>query len=180
MADAGALATVLANPDVRLEPLGSAHLDALRAACAEDQDIWEIYPYSMLGEHFDSAMVQRAGMAGWVQFAVLDAGGVVGTTCYIRPDPVHGVVEIGGTYIAPRVRGTKLNRAMKQLLIDHAFACGFRRIEFRVDARNQRSQAAVLKLGAVREGLLRNNMITWTGFVRSTCLFGLMREEWAE
>ena len=173
------LRTVLSNDLVRLEPLGPEHLEPLRAACAEDQEIWEIYPHSMLGEHFDSAIAMRSAFKDWVMFAVLDDRGVVGTTCYIRPDPLHGVVEIGGTYIAPRVRGSGLNRAMKLLLIEHAFACGLRRIEFRVDERNLRSQAAVLKLGATREGLLRHNMLTWTGYVRSTCVFGLMHEEWA-
>jgi len=62
--------------------------------------------------------------------------------------------------------------------IDHAFASGFDRIEFTVDARNKRSCAAVLKLGATHEGTLRRNRITWTGYVRDTCVFGLLREEW--
>ncbi len=179
MIDFESLRVELTAPEVRLVPFDDSHVEPLRAACTEDQEIWAIYPHSMLGEHFDTAMVMRRGFKDWVNFAIIDASGVVGTTCYIRPDPVHGSVEIGGTYIAPRVRGGPLNRAMKKLLIEHAFAHGFRRIEFRVDERNQRSQAAVLKLGAVREGLLRQNMITWTGHVRNTCVFGLMREEWA-
>jgi RimJ/RimL family protein N-acetyltransferase len=67
---------------------------------------------------------------------------------------------------------------MKKLMIDHAFACGFTRIEFRVDTRNKRSMAAVLKLGAKHEGTLRRNRITWTGYVRDTAVFGLLEEEW--
>ncbi len=67
---------------------------------------------------------------------------------------------------------------MKTLMIEHAFDCGFRRIEFRVDARNARSQAAVLKLGARHEGLLRAERIIWTGHVRDTALFGLLRADW--
>ena len=59
-----------------------------------------------------------------------------------------------------------------------AFACGFRRVEFRVDARNARSQAAMAKLGAVREGVLRADRITWTGHVRDTVLFSLLAAEW--
>ena len=61
----------------------------------------------------------------------------------------------------------------------HAFASGFTRIEFRVDGRNLRSRAAVLKLGATHEGILRKNRITWTGHVRDTYVFSLLRHEWS-
>ena len=99
-------------------------------------------------------------------------------TNFINPD-AFGVVEIGGTYISPSVRGTGFNRGMKKLLVEHAFANGFTRIEFRVDTRNTRSMAAVAKLGAAREGTLRRNRVTWTGYVRDTAIFGLLRDEWA-
>jgi len=177
MADAQSLAALLADADLRLEPFAQAHREPLRAACAEDADIWEIYPHSMLGEHFDPAIAGRLATPGAV-FAVVVAGELAGITSYLRPDATQGTVEIGGTYIAPRFRGGAVNGAMKRLMIDHAFACGFRRIEFRVDERNARSQAAVLKLGAVREGLLRRDRVTWTGHQRNTCVFGLLAEDW--
>jgi RimJ/RimL family protein N-acetyltransferase len=132
----------------------------------------------MLGEHFDRRMEQQAQLTNWAVFAVLDASGVVGTTSYIPRDAANGVVEIGATYIAPRVRGSSVNGTMKQLMIEHAFAQGYHRIEFRVDERNQRSQAAVLKLGATREGTLRGDRVTWTGYRRNTCIFSLLRGEW--
>jgi len=113
-----------------------------------------------------------------VRFAVLNDGEVVGTTSYIHPDPANGTVMIGGTYIAPSVRGTGFNRRMKHLMIDHAFACGFWRIEFTVDMRNARSLAAMEKLGAVREGVLRRNRVTWTGHIRDTALFSILADEW--
>jgi RimJ/RimL family protein N-acetyltransferase len=171
------LRTELISGEVRLTPLADHHLEPLRAACAEDQDIWHIYPHSMLGEHFDAAMAGRKAMPS-VIFAACLGEDVVGITSYLRPDPANGVVEIGGTYIAPRVRGTSFNPTMKKLMIEHAFAQGYGRIDFRVDERNLRSQAAVLKLGAVREGLLRRDRITWTGHLRNTCVFGLLREDW--
>ena len=177
VADANALSTELTNGEVRLVPLADRHLEELRAVCAEDQEIWEIYPYSMLGEHFDEAIAARRAAPG-ANFAAFQGEEVVGITSYLRPDAVQGVVDIGGTYIAPRMRGTDFNRRMKRLMIEHAFACGFRRIEFRVDERNTRSQAAVLKLGAKREGLLRQDRITWTGHIRNTCIFGLLKEDW--
>ena len=171
------LCVELVASDLRLSLLAEHHLEGLRAACAEDPDIWEIYPHSLLGEHFDASIAGRKASPG-VIFAVMQGDEVVGITSYLRPDPRNGVVEIGGTYIVPRVRGTAFNRTMKKLLIEHAFAQGYRRIVFLVDERNQRSQAAVLKLGAVREGLLRRDRITWTGHLRNTCNFGLLREEW--
>ncbi|MEH6790709.1 GNAT family N-acetyltransferase [Parasphingorhabdus sp.] len=174
------LSTVLESGPVRLEPLAEHHLEPLRAACAEDQEIWDIYPVSMLEENFDKAIEAFHDTSNWVRFAVIDiaSGTVVGMTNYINPDK-FGVVEIGGTYIAPSVRGTGFNDTMKKLMIDHAFANGFARIEFRVDTRNKRSMAAVLKLGAKHEGTLRRNRVTWTGYVRDTAVFGLLKEEWA-
>ncbi len=175
-----ALRNVLVDGDVRLEPLADHHIEPLRAACARDLDIWEIYPVSMLGEHFDRAMEEFHATISWVRFAVMHRDVLVGMTNYINPDAHNHVVEIGGTYIEPAARGrVGVNSAIKRLMITHAFACGFTRIEFRVDARNLRSQAAVRKLGAVHEGTLRRNRITWTGYVRDTCVFGLLRDDWA-
>jgi RimJ/RimL family protein N-acetyltransferase len=174
------LSAILEDHSVRLEPLEERHLEPLRAACAQDPDIWQIYPVNMLGEGFDQAMAQFHSLESWVKFAVIDLeqGQLVGMTNFINPDQ-FGVVEIGGTYIAPSVRGTGFNRRAKKLLIEHAFANGFTRIEFQVDTRNKRSMAAVAKLGALHEGTLRRNRITWTGYVRDTAVFGLLREDWA-
>lgn len=174
------LSTILEDGPVRLEPLAEHHLEPLRAACAEDQDIWEIYPVSMLDKNFDKAIQAFHNTSNWVRFAVINSetDTVVGMTNYINPDQTTKVTEIGGTYIAPSVRGSGFNNIMKKLMIDHAFACGFTRIEFRVDTRNKRSMAAVLKLGATHEGTLRKNRITWTNYVRDTAVFGLLEEEW--
>lgn len=181
MADVGALQTKLAEGGVLLEPLLDRHMDGLRAACDADRDIWEIFPHSMLGEHFDGAIEARErfhATRAWVNFAVLGGGKVVGMTSYIDPDAANHVVEIGGTYIAPKVRGGPFNATMKRLMIDHAIKCGFTRIEFRIDTRNTRSMRAVEKLGATREGTLRKNRITWTFYVRDTAVYGLLAEEW--
>lgn len=178
--DCSALKATLEDGDVRLEPFSEHHLEPLRAACAEDREIWDIYPVNMLGEDFDKAMAHFHQLDSWVRFAVLDSrsGKVVGCTNFINPDP-WGVVEIGGTYIAPQVSGSEFNRTKKKLMIEHAFACGFHKIEWRVDTRNKRSIAAVLKLGAKQEGVLRQNRVTWTGYRRDTAVFGMLRSEWA-
>ncbi|HEX7783479.1 MAG TPA: GNAT family protein [Sphingobium sp.] len=179
--DVAALAAPLESGEIRLELFADRHVEGLRAACARDQDIWDIYPVSWAGEDFDRALAQTErfhGSRGWVRFAVLHRGAVVGMTNFIDPDGANGSVEIGGTYVEPSVRGGSVNGVMKRLMIDHAFACGFTRIEIRVDTRNGRSMAAVLKLGAVHEGTLRRNRVTWTGYVRDTAVFGLLKDEW--
>ena len=175
------LAAPLFEGSVRLEPLVLAHYPGLRAACAADPDIWEIYPVNMMGEDFDAVMATRERFhdAGkWVTFAALNGENVVGLSSYIDPVEKDHVVEIGGTYIAPDVRGGPYNSTIKRLMIDRAIACGFTRIEFRIDTRNTRSMAAVSKLGATLEGTLRKNRTTWTGFVRDTAIFGLLADEW--
>jgi RimJ/RimL family protein N-acetyltransferase len=80
----------------------------------------------------------------------------------------------------PRVRGTGINARVKRLMIDRAIACGFHRIEFKVDTRNGRSMAAIAKLGAVNEGILRKNLVTWTGYRRDTAVYSILAEEWQE
>jgi RimJ/RimL family protein N-acetyltransferase len=166
----------LADGALRLVPLGEAHREGLRAACAQDRDIWDIYPYSMLGDHFDPAFNQMLDGARQV-YAVFDGDRLVGCTSWYAHDPANKAVAIGGTFIAPTVRGGPFNLRLKRLLIRHARACGIVRIVFDVDTRNKRSQAAVMKLGAKLEGVLRRNRITWTGYVRDTAVFSLLPGE---
>ena len=97
---------------------------------------------------------------------------------FLGLDEGRQVVEIGGTYYRPPLRSTGLNRRIKDMMLARAFDAGIRRVEFRVDDRNKRSQAAMTKLGAVREGVMRADRITWTGHVRDTGLFAILRDEW--
>ena len=163
---------------LRLEPMGEEHRDALKAACAEDRDIWAIYATSYDPDHFDESFDRIRARPDWRCFTIFDGDSVAGMSCYIGIDPDRGALEIGNTYYVPELRGTGFNRRVKDLMIRRAIACGFRRIEFRVDARNARSQAAMAKIGAVREGLLRADRITWTGHVRDTMLFAILADEW--
>lgn len=173
-----ALEAVLEDGNLSLVPFRAEHAEALRAACARDTEIWEIYPVNMLDGDAEAMLKRFHGEQGWVRFTILVDGAVVGTTSYISPDLANGTVMIGGTYIEPAVRGTDVNRRMKTLMINHAIDCGFWRIEFTVDTRNTRSMAAMEKLGAVREGILRKNRVTWTGYVRDTALYAILAEDW--
>ena len=171
------LAAPMAGDRVRAEPLSATHLPALKAACAEDNDIWQIYSLDFGPEGFDRSIAQ-VGSLGWITFVLLDGDNLVGMSSYLNIVPDRQTLEIGGTYYRPRFRGSSINRRIKDMMIRRAIDCGFRRIEFRVDARNARSQAAMGKLGAVREGVMRADRVTWTGHVRDTVLFSILRDEW--
>jgi RimJ/RimL family protein N-acetyltransferase len=173
-----ALAAPMAEGDVRLLPIGEAHRADLKAACAEDREIWPIYAFSYDPDHFDASFDALLARPHGTGFAIFSGGGLIGMSCYIGVKPKRGVLEIGNTYYVPAMRGTGLNRIVKDLMIGRAIDCGFRRIEFRVDARNLRSQAAMTKLGAIREGVIRAERVTWTGHVRDTVLFSILADEW--
>ncbi|WP_298691642.1 GNAT family protein [uncultured Sphingomonas sp.] len=177
-ADRAPLAAPLVDGDVRLEPLVEADREALRYACAADRDIWDIYPISFLDDAFDRNMTTILADPARTMVAIRHGDALVGMSGFLNIAPQHRRLEIGSSYIMPAVRGTGLNTRVKRLMIDRAFGCGFARIEFKVDARNARSLAAVAKLGAVREGQLRRDRVTWTGHVRDTALFSILRDEW--
>lgn len=185
MADISRLHMVPENAPVRMVPLAEEHLPALRAICNEDTVTWQIYPVNMAGDGFDQAMRGFHDNTAWVNLTAIDTrtGAVAGFSNYIDPRTDFpgnlGTVEIGGTVVAMGQRGTGFNTAMKLAMIGHAFACGFHKVIFRVDTRNTRSMAAVRKLGAVHEGTLRQDKITWTGFLRDTAVFAILRDDWA-
>ena len=170
------------NQHVRLEPLAERHRAELQAACAADLQVWrDLYPHSMAPEHFDAGwdrMMAQAADGSWIPFAVRVGEVCVGMTSYIGPDPVNASVEIGGTYYHPDHRGGPVNPATKRLMLEHAFASGARRVQLNVDAINHRSRAAVLKLGAVQEGVLRQHRVVWTGRIRDTVVFSILAAEW--
>ena len=174
-------ATILGDRFVRLEPLGEAHREGLRAACAADREIWTaLYPYSLEGPHFDTGWARMYAHPDptRINFAVVAGGVCQGVTSYLAIDPVNATVEIGGTYYAPAFRGGAVNPAAKRLMLGHAFDSGARRVQFKVDAINARSRAAVGKLGAVQEGILRQDRVCWTGRIRDTAIFSVLADEW--
>jgi len=162
----------------RAEPFAEAHREALKAACAEDDDIWRLYANNFGPDGFDASIDLYAGNPRNRTFVLFDGDELAGMSSFLGIDEGRGVLEIGGTYYRPHLRGTGFNRRVKAMMLERAFAAGFRRVEFRVDRRNARSQAAMKKLGAVREGVMRADRITWTGHVRDTVLFAILKDEW--
>ena len=176
----GCLGPEMAEGDLRLALLAEEHRADLSAACAEDEEVWPIYAMSYDPDHFDASFDALLARSNGRAFAIFLAGNLAGMSCYIGIDAQRGVLEIGNTYYAPAMRGTGLNHRVKDLMIVRAIDCGFRRVEFRVDSRNARSQAAMAKVGAVREGVIRAERITWTGHVRDTVLFSILAAEWPD
>jgi RimJ/RimL family protein N-acetyltransferase len=174
----GPLYQPLHDGDLALVPLVEAHREGLRAACAQDDAIWEIYPTNYAGAAFDPQFDSLLTNPLRQVYAIEQGGVVVGMTAWIDQGQPGWSVEIGNTFITPALRGTGFNARVKRLLLDHAFACGIERVGFKVDLLNTRSQAAVAKLGATREGVLRHERKTWTGRVRDTVAFSLLRGEW--
>jgi len=172
------LAAPMNGDGCRAEPFSEDHREALKAACAEEKEVWQIYANNFGPDGFDESITRYVSNPVNRTFVLFNGDELAGMSSYLGIDPGRQVLEIGGTYYRPHLRGTGFNRRVKDMMLKRAFDCGFRRIEFRVDQRNARSQAAMKKLGAVREGLLRADRITWTGHVRDTILFAILKDEW--
>ncbi len=168
---------------LRLEPFTAALKDEVRAALDCDPETWEIMASSGLGEHFDgwwSGLTALMARNEQLPYAIrrLHDGRVVGTSSYLTLRPAHRGLEVGTTFVHPDARGGPVNPEAKRLLLAHAFDSGVIRAEFMIDVRNRRSQAAVRKLGARPEGVLRRHKITWTGHIRDTAVFSITDGDW--
>ena len=172
------LGSPMTGDGCRAELFSESRRDALKAACAEDRDIWQIYANNFGPVGFDDSIERYTSNPNNRTFVLFEGEELAGMSSYLGIDPNRQVLEIGGTYYRPKFRGTGFNRRVKDMMLSRAFGCGIRRVEFRVDIRNLRSQAAMKKLGAVREGVLRADRITWTGHVRDTVLFAILKDEW--
>jgi len=175
----------LENEFVRLRPLDpdgdAAAMHDLEARAPEIFKTWSHWGYGDWVGRWIENIRERTNNGTMIAFAVVDraSGTFLGTTSYLDPHEVNRGVEVGMTCYAPQAQGSMINPAAKRLLLAHAFDThGALRVQFQVDERNTRSQAAVLKLGATKEGVLRNHRILQTGYVRNTVLFSILDTEW--
>jgi RimJ/RimL family protein N-acetyltransferase len=178
MIDLERLATPMTGEGCSAEPFCEAYREPLKAACAEDREVWQIYANNFGPDGFDDSIGRYVSSPNNRTFVLFEGDELAGMSSYLGIDPNRQVLEIGGTYYRPRLRGSGFNARIKDMMLAQAFDCGIRRVEFRVDRRNARSQAAMKKIGAVREGLIRADRITWTGHVRDTVLFAILRDEY--
>jgi RimJ/RimL family protein N-acetyltransferase len=169
---------------VRLEPIAAEHKQGLRAAIDCDEETWEIMLSNGCGDGFDgwwARMLAEKRRRERIAYAIrdLESGRIVGTSSFMNLRPLHKGVQVGSTFLHPAERKGAANPESKLLMLRHAFSSGAVRVEFMVDERNARSEAALQKLGAVKEGSLRRHMITWTGHVRDTAVYSIVDYDWA-
>ncbi len=169
----------------RLEPLAKRHAPDLFQV-SQDEEIWQYLPYPM--PHTADEMcgwvssVQQLQARGQVlPFAIVDqaTGQAVGSTRYMDISEQDRHVEIGGTWLGRAYWRTPINTECKYLLLKHAFEeLGCIRVQLKTDLRNVRSQRAIERLGAVREGILRQAMIVKANYARSSVYYSILEDEW--
>ena len=172
---------------VRLEPLSETHIPAL-AIAGREQSIWK---YMLCGN-----LASEENMMAWVRdmlkhqqagtdlpFAVihLASGRAAGATRYLEMHPQHRSLSIGGTWYAPEFQRTAVNTECKYLMLKYAFEeMKCIRVQIKTDVRNEPSIRAIERLGAVREGVLRNHMILQDGTIRDSVYFSILDREWPD
>jgi N-acetyltransferase len=178
------LPVVLRGDRVELHPLADAHAGDLSDAVAVD-GLWRLgvsdlpAPDGMKEYIAGARTAQSAGNA--LPFAIVDrsTGRAVGSTRFGNFEPAHRRVEIGLTWLGTPWQRTAFNTEAKCLLLTHAFeSLGLNRVEFKTDVLNARSRKAILRLGAVEEGVLRRHMIMRNGRVRDSVYYSIIAAEW--
>jgi RimJ/RimL family protein N-acetyltransferase len=170
----------LAGEHVRLEPAGDAHLADLVAAGA-DPVVWTHLPWPQPRDRAAMRALLEAERRVALPFAQIEVatGRAIGITTYRDVDERNRTLEIGGTWLGRPWWRSAINTEAKLLFLGHAFdVLRANRVAIKTDIRNERSQAAIARLGAVREGVLRHQMIRPDGSLRDTVLYSVLPEEW--
>lgn len=177
---------VLEGSVVRLEPMTSAHAPEL-AAVGLDPELWRWIPTPVtsladMETYVASALAEQArGTALPFVLRHRSEGRLIGSTRFAAIEPAHLRLEIGWTWVTPAHQRSAVNTEAKRLLLTHAFeTLGANRVELKTDALNARSRAAILRLGATEEGVLRRHVRTAAGRWRDTVYFSILAEEWPE
>jgi len=180
-------AVTLSGRCVRLEPLAESHLEDLARVNGE-AEIWNFFgggpirTREQLATWIDLRTRQRAD-GTWFAFAIISLadGRAVGSTSYFDISAADRRLEIGSTWLGAPARRTGINTECKFLLLRHAFeTLGANRVQLKTDARNLRSQAAIARIGAKYEGVLRAHMVMADGFIRDTVMYSVIAPEWPE
>ena len=176
----------LEGKHVRLEPLSQTH-HAQLCEVGLDEELWRWIPQTvrtpeeMRGYIEEALRAQAQGIA--LPFATLDkaSGRAIGSTRFGNIDRVNRHVEIGWTWLGLAWQRTAANTEAKYLMLRHAFdTWKCLRVEFKTDSLNERSRAALLRIGAKEEGIFRNHVVTSTGRIRHSVYFSIIDSEWPE
>ena len=170
---------------VRLEPLSEVHVPDLTVV-GLDTNIWRFMLYGEMRTQQDILawvrdILGRQKRGTDLPFAViaLNSAKAIGATRYMNIDIKNCGLEIGGTWYGAAYQGTGVNTEAKYLLLRHAFeALGCIRVQLKTDARNLRSQKAIERIGAVKEGFLRQHVITPSGYIRDSVYYSIIDREW--
>jgi len=175
-------AETLVGEHIQLEPVEELHRQPMRQA-GDDLRIWRNTPLgASFDDYFDGLLALRAS-GEQIPFAVRKRADeqLIGATRLMDIVRVHRRLEIGGTWYHPDQWGGLANPQAKLLLLTHAFErCGAHRVQLLTDVLNERSQAAIAKLGAEREGVARNHMIVDGGRRRDSVVFSITIEQWPQ
>ncbi len=177
--------TVLEGIHVRLEPLSRKHIAGLCEVGLEEP-LWRWIPTPVrtaddMAAYVELALKEQANGVSLPFAQIEKAGRVIGSTRYMNIDRVHHRLEIGSTWIGREWQRTAANTEAKYLLLRHAFeTLGCMRVELKTDSLNDKSRAAILRIGAKEEGIFRNHMMTSTGRIRHTVYFSVIDSEWPE
>lgn len=178
---------VLTGKHVRLEPMTEAHIPAL-AEIGVGQPFWDFMVYGEMNTVDDMRdwvmdILSRTEKGTDLPFVAihLASGRVAGATRYLNIMPKDGGLEIGGTWYGTEFQRTAVNTECKYMLLKHAFEIlGCIRVQLKTDLRNERSQKAIERTGAVREGVLRNHMILPDGRIRHSVFYSILDTEWGD
>jgi RimJ/RimL family protein N-acetyltransferase len=170
---------------VRLEPLSEAHVPDLTIA-GQDESIWRYMLYGIVRteaqmREWVREILSRQAHGTDLPFAVihLEAGRAIGSTRYLDIRHDDRGLEVGGTWYGVAYQRTAVNTECKYLLLRHAFeGLGCLRVQLKTDLRNERSQKAIERIGAVKEGVLRNHMILPDGSIRHSVFYSIIDSEW--
>ena len=172
----------LTNSIVTLEPIALKHASDIGQAI--DKDVFKYMP--MRSSVISPSEIRRyiefqIRRSNTVTFAIIDnaTGRAIGSTSYLNISADHYGLEIGSTWITKSARGTKINPSMKHLMLKHAFEeLGAIRVVLSTDNRNEHSKAAISKLGATHEGILRNHIIMPDGHYRNSAVYSIIPDQW--
>jgi RimJ/RimL family protein N-acetyltransferase len=178
---------ILEGKVIHLEPLSKAHIPAL-AAAGKDESIWKYMVYGNLstldsmGKWVDDLLRSQASGTD-LPFTVVHkkSGIIIGATRFLEMRPLHRSLEIGGTWYTPEYQGTSVNPECKYLMLKYAFEqMKCIRVQFKADLRNDHSIHAIERVGAIREGVLRNHMVLADGTIRDSVIFSILDREWPD
>ncbi|MEG0258309.1 MAG: GNAT family protein [Lysinibacillus sp.] len=178
--------TTLENEVVLLKPLEKQDVAGILAA-GSYPEIWSYLSTNIQNERDANSFVDKALQGKALEkefpFSIVDkkSGEIIGSTRFMDIDESHQRLEIGFTWLTPAHWHTAINTNCKYLLLKYCFEeLGLQRVQVKTDHKNEKSQRAIERIGATKEGILRNHMIRKDGTLRNTVMYSVLKEEWPE